>query len=116
MLEQVKAISLADGLGAARVARLRLLLEQTQRALTRASAQVEPATKKVIEPAGRCESKSTLNRSSSLPFPVTVNPTSRLILAYADHLRLRRERDRCLEVVEQALELTAGVAANTAAA
>ena len=31
-------------------------------------------------------------------------PDLQTYLAYADHLRLRRERDRCLEVVERALK------------
>ena len=42
MLEQVKAISLADGLAPARVSRLRLLLEQTQKPLTQRRPRSTP--------------------------------------------------------------------------
>ena len=33
-----------------------------------------------------------------------MNPICRLILTYADHLRFRQQRDRCLEVIDQALQ------------
>ena len=39
-------------------------------------------------------------------------PDLQTYLAYADHLKLRRQRDRCLEVVDQALEITPGIAAD----
>ena len=102
MIEQVKAISLADGLGAARVSRLRLLLEQTQKPLTQRLAQLEPATKNVISRLidgieDELESIFKLALSSDR------EPDLQTYFCYADHLRLRGEHDRCLEIVERAL-------------
>ncbi len=49
-------------------------------------------------------SKPTSSRSSSSPLPGNNEPDLQTYLAYADHLKLRRQRDRCLEVVDQALK------------
>jgi cellulose synthase operon protein C len=103
MLENVKALSLAEELAPARVGRLRLLLEQTQKALTLRSANVDPSAKKVIDRLvdaieGDLESIFKLALSSS------AEPDLQTYVDYADHLRLRLERDRCLETVERALK------------
>ena len=49
MLRQVKEMGLAEELAPARVARLRSLLEQTQRSLVERSGTGSPTTKKVID-------------------------------------------------------------------
>ena len=49
-------------------------------------------------------SKPTSNRSSSSHLPESNEPDLQTYLAYADHLNLRRQRDRCLEVIDQALK------------
>ncbi len=52
----------------------------------------------------RTPSRSTWRPCSSRPWPKDRSPTSRRTYSYADHLRLRRQPDRCLEVVHRALK------------
>jgi len=104
MLRQVEELGKAEELASARVARLRLLLEQTQRALVARSASASPATMKAIN---RLVDAIESNIQSIFKIALSSGHDADLqtYLAYADHLRFRRQRDRCLEVVEQALKL-----------
>ena len=40
-------------------------------------------------------------------------PDLQTFLTYADHLRFRRQRDRCLEVVRSGPQITPGIAVET---
>jgi tetratricopeptide (TPR) repeat protein len=127
MLAQVKAISLKDELGPARVARLRMLLEQTQRSLNQRSVAQASSTKIPIEMTGTTTAggdpptkasaavkqpidrlveaiEGDLEAMFKLALSSTSEPDLQTYVAYADHLRLRLERDRCLGAVETALK------------
>ena len=127
MLKQVKELGLVEELAPARVVRLRALLERTQRSLVEKSGRGSPTTQKsnVV-----FTSTSSIGEKSGNGSPTTKKEIERLVdaieaeldsifklalagknepdlqtyLAYADHLNLRRQRDRCLEVVDQALK------------
>jgi cellulose synthase operon protein C len=103
LLEQVKEMGLVEELAPARVLRLRSLLERTQKSLVEKSATGSSSTKKGIERLGdaiEAELDSIFRHALS----GKNEPDLQTYLAYADHLSLRRQRDRCLEVVEQALK------------
>lgn len=89
--------------GSRRVTKLNHLLEQTQRDLIRANAAgsndaeaeinglidtIEAQLASVFEKSRRAGDRADFQ----------------IFLTYADHLRSRRERDRCLEVVDEALK------------
>ena len=102
MLEQVKVMGQREVLAPARIARLRLLLEETQRALIARSAKLPPPARKGID--GLVESiELELEAIFKLALSGEHDPDLQTYLAYADHLRFRRRRDRCLEVVDKAL-------------
>ena len=87
----------------ARVARLRSLLEQTQRALTARSAKLPPDGKKAID--GLVDAiEVDLESIFKLALAEGRQPDLQTYLTYADHLRFRHQRDRCLEVIDQALK------------
>ncbi|HEX3446919.1 MAG TPA: hypothetical protein VHS97_01630, partial [Isosphaeraceae bacterium] len=104
MLRQVKDLDKTDELVPARVARVRTLLDQTQRALILRSARVPDVVKKVID---RQVDAIEIDLESIFKLALAGEHTSDLqtYVAYADHLRFRQQRDRCLQVVDQGLKL-----------
>ena len=103
MLKQVKAMGVVEELAPARVARLRALLERTQRSLVEKTGNGSPAAKKGIERLVD-SIEAELESIFKLALAANKEPDLQTYLAYADHLNLRRQRDRCLEVVDQALK------------
>jgi cellulose synthase operon protein C len=102
LLGHVKELVADPELAAGRVTRLSQLLEQTQRALVqrkskqtggrdstvhRLATAIEVDLEEIFQKALRANQKSDLQ----------------VYLSYADHLRFRLQRDRCLEVIEEAL-------------
>lgn len=85
--------------GSQRATRLSYLLEQTQRSLVRMS-QVEgdASTEALIETIE--QQLATLFETSRKAGELV---DYQIYLTYADHLRFRRQRDRCLQVVNEAL-------------
>ncbi len=88
--------------GSQRVTRLSFLLEQTQRDLirqSRASAAADDAALDPLIETIETQLASIFQKSCQAGDQVDFQ----IYLTYADHLRFRQERDRCLEVVDQAL-------------
>ena len=110
MLQRVKEMGLVEELAPARVARLRSLLEYTQKSLIEKSANGSPATQKSIERLVDAV-EANLEAIFKLALSGKNEPDLQTYLAYASHLKLRRQRERCLEVVDQGIEVTPGVAA-----
>ena len=103
MLKQVKEMGTGGDLAPPRVARLRFLLERTQKSLMEKSATATASTKKGLErlvDAIETEVESVFKAALS----ASDEPDLQTYLAYADHLKLRHQRNRCLEVVDQALK------------
>jgi tetratricopeptide (TPR) repeat protein len=83
-----------------RVARLSQLLDQTQRSLIqgpRGKGSAQAASPTLID-AIEAELDAIFKKAL-----VSKRPDFQLYLAYADHLRFRQQRDRCLEVSNEAL-------------
>ena len=104
MLKQVKEMGSGGELAPPRVARLRFLLERTQKSLMEKSATAHGVDQERASTDWSTRSKPKSSRSSRSPCPASDEPDLQTYLAYADHLKLRRQRDRCLEVVDQALK------------
>ncbi len=102
MLAQVKQLTDAHGLAPARVARLRTFLELTQRSLIEVSSKAAPANKPVYDRQVEAI-ELELQSIFKLALSGEKEPDLQTFLSYADHLMFRLERDRCLEVVDQAL-------------
>jgi tetratricopeptide (TPR) repeat protein len=101
--EQVKALGKPEELPPARVARLRALLESTQKSLTDRSAKLPPDGKTSV--AALVDAiEVDLETVFRQALADGRQPDLQTFLAYADHLRLRRQPDRCLEVVDRALK------------
>ena len=103
MLERVKEMGSVEELAPTRIGRLRLLLEFTQKSLIEKSANGSPATKKSIERLVDAV-EADLEAIFKLALSGNNEPDLQTYLAYASHLKLRRQRERCLEVVDQALK------------
>ncbi len=103
MLAQVKQLTDAHGLQPARVARLRTFLELTQRSMIEASSKAAPASKSVFDRQVEAI-EVELQAIFKLALSGEKEPDLQTFLSYADHLMFRLERDRCLEVVDQALK------------
>jgi tetratricopeptide (TPR) repeat protein len=103
LLEQVKGLGDFRDLAATRVARLRLELEQTQRALILKSAQFRPAGKKAME--GLVDAIDVaLDSIFEAALAGVGEHDLATHLTYADHLRFRKQYDKCLKVVDRALQ------------
>ena len=102
MLGEAKQLTEAHGLAPARVARLRTFLELTQRGLIEASSKAAAAEK-----ASYDSQVDAIERELDAIFKLALlgeqEPDLQTFLSYADHLMFRRQRDRCLEVIDQAL-------------
>jgi cellulose synthase operon protein C len=102
--EQVKALGKPEELPPARVTRLRAILETAQKSLTERSAKLPPEGKKAV--AALVDAiEVDLEAVFRQALADGRRPDLQTFLAYADHLRLRRQPDRCLEVVDRALKL-----------
>ena len=103
MLQQVKLLCRTEDLAPARVARLRSFLEQTQRTLFVRTAKVAAPDQKSLE--GLVDAiEVELEAIFKLALSGDREPDLQTYWTYADHLRFRQERDRCLEVIDQALK------------
>ncbi|HZW32760.1 MAG TPA: tetratricopeptide repeat protein [Isosphaeraceae bacterium] len=100
--DQLKALGKPEELAPGRLGRLRLLLEQTQRALAAQSAKLPPAGKTAIDGlvnAIEVDLDSVFQQALSEGH----NPDLQTYLSYADHLRVRKQPQRCLEVTDRGL-------------
>jgi cellulose synthase operon protein C len=100
--EQVKALGKPEELAPGQVARLRLLLEEAQRSLTARSAKLPADGKKVVEglvDAIEVDLESVFQQALA----EGREPDVQTYVSYADHLRFRRQSDRCLAVIDRAL-------------
>ena len=102
MLKQIKSISGAEQLAPARIYRIRSLLEQTQRALTLRASGMPVAAKKGVDRLIDAIEKD-LESIFQLALAGDQDPDLQTYVAYAEHLQMRGQRDRCIEVVERAL-------------
>jgi cellulose synthase operon protein C len=103
LLKRVKEMGAGGELAPAHVARLRFLLEQSQKSLMDKSATARTPLKKGID-----QLVDSIEAEVESIFKVALSgrdePDLQTYRAYADHLKLRNQRDRCLEVIEQALK------------
>ena len=100
--EQVKGLGKPEEMPPGRVARLGLLLEQTQRSLTSRSTKLPADRRKAVE--GLVDTiEVDLNSVFQQALAEGRQPDLQTYLSYADHLRFRRQTDRCLEVIDRAL-------------
>ncbi len=100
---EVKALLSGPSPAPERLNRLSLLLERTQRSLIPFTNNGDPAAKDAINPlvdAIEGDVETIFQKAVA----ATNQPDLKIYLTYADHLRFRQNRDRCLEVVEQALK------------
>jgi predicted Zn-dependent protease len=107
LLGHVREIVAAPDLPGGRVTRLSQLLEQTQRALV---SRLSPAAKAgganpIETQAGAIEVE--LEGIFQRVLSGSQKPDLQIYMTYADHLRFRQQRDRCIQVVEEALRLPA---------
>src|SRR5262249_16853925 len=103
LLEQLKTLTESGALAPARVTRLRSFLELTQRTLIERSAKA-PATDRALFEHQVESIEQNLETIFKLALSGEQEPDLQTFLTYADHLRFRRQRERCLEVVDQALK------------
>jgi predicted Zn-dependent protease len=103
MLVLAKELCKAEDVAPPRVARIRLVLEQTQRALFEQSAKLAGTDKQAID-ALVDSIDVELESIFKLALFGEAEPDLQTYLSYADHLRFRRQREKCLQVIEQALE------------
>ncbi len=103
MLAQVKQLTDSQVLSPARVNRLRSFLELTQRGLIEAGAKATASAKAEFN-----RQVDAIELDLEAVFKLALSgeqePDLQTFLSYADHLRIRRQRDRCLQVVDQALK------------
>src|SRR5271157_4558287 len=102
LLGHVKELVADPELASGRVTRLSQLLEQTQHALVQRKSKqaggrdgtvLRLADAIEVELEGIFQKVLSANQKSDL----------QIYLSYADHLRFRQQRDRCLQVIEEAL-------------
>ncbi|MHB1558985.1 MAG: tetratricopeptide repeat protein [Isosphaeraceae bacterium] len=101
--EQVKALGKPEELPPGRIARLRAILEFTQRSLADRSPKLPPDGRKSVAALA-----DAIEVDIEAMFRQALadgrQPDLQTYLAYADHLRLRRQPERSLEVVTRALQ------------
>ncbi len=103
LCEQLKGLGKPEDLPPGRVDRLRSLLEQTQWSLTVRSAKLPPEGQKAV--AALVDAiEVDIDQIFKQALAEGRQPDLKTYLAYADHLRLRRQPDRCLEVIDRALK------------
>lgn len=96
-----------------RVMRLSLLLERVQKALALTASKNDPASKAAVNAL-----VDAIDRDVDAIFQQSLAAAKKadihIYLTYADHLRFRGKRDRCLEVVDQALKSPQALLATSA--
>jgi tetratricopeptide (TPR) repeat protein len=102
MLENVKGLGKPETLSATRLARLRVLLERTQRSLTSLAAKSGASAKPLEELASAIE--LDLDSIFKQALAGASEPDIQTYLTYADHLRIRQEHERSLQVIDDALK------------
>jgi tetratricopeptide (TPR) repeat protein len=107
LLGHVRELVAAPDLTAGRVTRLSQLLERTQRALVlRLSPAAKTGGANLTDPLA-----SAIEVELAEMFQKVLSgnqkPELQVYMTYADHLRFRQQRDRCIQVVEEALRLPA---------
>ncbi|WP_165219292.1 tetratricopeptide repeat protein [Aquisphaera insulae] len=112
LLEHAHAMVAAPDLPAGRVAKLSQVLEQTQRSLVgRAGKYRNPGAGTTgatpLADAIEVELEGIFRKVMG----ASEKADLQVYFTYADHLRFRQQRDRCLQVVEEALRLPAAAAA-----
>jgi tetratricopeptide (TPR) repeat protein len=89
-----------------RINQLCLILEQTQRSLAgRANANRETSRRDLESLVSTIDGQ--LEGIFQKVLTGTKKPELQVYLSYADHLRFRQQRDRCLQVINEALQLPA---------
>ncbi len=101
--EQVKALGKPEELPPGRIARLRSILEFTQRSLTDRSPKLPPEGQKSVAALADAI-EVDIEAMFRQALAEGRQPDLQTYLAYADHLRLRRQPERSLEVVNRALQ------------
>jgi cellulose synthase operon protein C len=103
LLAEVKLLCRPDRLATTRVVRVRFVLEQTQRSLTDRAAKLAGAKKETVE---RLVDAIEVELESIFKLALASEEQADLqtYLTYADHLRVRRQPKRCLELVDKALK------------
>ncbi len=104
--EQVKGLGKPEEMPPGRVARLRLLLEQAQKALTARSSKLPADAKKVVDDLVN-SIEVNLDSVFQQALAEGRQPDIQTYGSYADHLRFRRQPERCLEVIDRALRAAA---------
>jgi len=100
---EAQALAASPQIAPNRIMRLSLLLEQVQKSLTLTAAKGDPSAKGAVDALGDSiegDVESIFQRALSAATKTDLH----VYLVYADHLRYRGKRDRCLEVVGQGLK------------
>ncbi len=100
--EQVKGLGKPEEMTPGQVGRLRMLLEQTQRALTIRSAKLPVEGKKAVDGLVNAI-EVDLDSVFQQALAEGRNPDVLTYMSYANHLRFRRQSERCLAVIDRAL-------------
>jgi tetratricopeptide (TPR) repeat protein len=106
LLMDVKDLASSADVAAGRVTRLSQLLEQTQRVLVARSPKGpkgEPGAYDALADAIEDELEAIFQKILGSPQKADLQ----VYLTYADHLRFRHQRDRCLQVIDEALHTPA---------
>ncbi len=103
LLEEVRLLCQPGRLAAARVVRVRYVLEQTERSLSDRAAKLTGPQKQTID---RLVEAIEVELESVFKLALASEEQADLqtYLTYADHLRYRRQPARCLEIVDKALK------------
>ncbi len=107
LIEQVRQIVADPDLAPGRITRLSQVLEQTQRALAMSRPQDarpgQPAAPDPLTDAIEVELEGIFRKGLS----ASQKSDLQVYMSYAEHLRFRQERERCLKVVNEALHQSA---------
>ncbi len=113
LLEHVKQMASEPELAAGRVSRLSQLLELSQRALLQRKAKLKDGQAGMVNRQADAI-EIVLEDIFQKALSTSQKPDLQIYLTYADHLRFRQQRDRCLEVIARALQQPdLGKASNT---
>ncbi|QEH33252.1 tetratricopeptide repeat protein [Aquisphaera giovannonii] len=108
LLEHVHAMVAAPDLPAGRVAKLSQVLEQTQRSLVQRSGRYRQAGAGTAVATAMADAiEGELEGIFQKVLGAAEKADLQVYFTYTDHLRFRKQRDRCLQVVDEALRLPA---------
>ena len=100
---EARALVAGPALSTHRITRLSQLMQQVQRSLIQAASTAEPKTKTALTALVEAidqDVEAIFQKLLTGPAP----PDLQMFLSYADHLRFREKREKCLEVVVRGLE------------